>query len=154
MGNGDPLAQYLTSIDRAGSISPTSATGDSARVEALLAELRVPWEPDPGGIWEWTITADIGEVNVRIEPESQSLLLFQGVGRVTGKAKAHADSMHLLMRLNSASTGACFAIEMENDREGYFILISRLSVTLLSRESLAHALESFFRTSKLIDELS
>jgi Tir chaperone family protein CesT len=148
----DPLAQYLTQADRTPQPA-TGATGPSAQVEVLFNELGVPWQPDESEVWEWQINADVGEINSRIEPEDQMLLLFQGVGRVSGKPKAHADTMHLLMRLNAASTGACFAIEMQDDRDGYFVLVNRLPLALLGRETLSNALESFFRCSKLIDVL-
>jgi hypothetical protein len=123
-----------------------------SRVESIFDELKLDWKRGEGP-WEWQISADIGHVLAGLDEQPAVLTFIQILNRYPGSAEQQAEILETLLRLNSATTGATFAIQTSDDgTEHYFVLLARVAATSLDTEEVALAVKSLFDLSGVLDE--
>lgn len=150
MGIEDELGEFLQTAHEGR--EPAGERGETeTRVESLFDELSLPWSAQ-GDLWH--IDSDVGLVAAGLDEDKDVLTFIQMLGPWNGRrAKKMTDFMEALLKMNSQSSGACFAIFGDRDEgeEEQIGIVARIAAQSIDKEEIALALTSLFRMSKVFD---
>jgi hypothetical protein len=144
MGVEEGLSDYLQSVQ------PPQRGEVEERVEGIFQALALPWTRDREN---WQIDSDVGLVMAGLDEDKDILTFFQVLGPWdSSKPKKQADLMQALLRMNSGSSGACYAIfgdAAQNDER--LMIVARIAAKSIDKEEVALALTSLFEMSRVFD---
>lgn len=145
----DHLAEFLKTAPAV--LVPGGAKSETAlSIEGIFTELSLPWKPEGD---YWGIDSDVGFVTAGLSDDEEVLTFIQFINTWSGKPKKAASFLEALLKINSTSNGACFAIFGDRDEgeEEKIGIVARIAARSIDKEEIALALTSLFSMSKLFD---
>lgn len=148
MGVEEDVERYLLELRRRRR-EDGSEISAPARVERLFEELGLSWEREGEG---WTLPTEHGPVRAELGQHHEVLTFQRHVHRFR-RNRRQARYLESLLRANTVSGGAVFAIVEEDEDEGPADLVLQRHVTVVNMdtEEFALALEALFRLAEFLE---
>lgn len=148
MTDSNGLDQFLTG-SRQAAVPATDDGTVSAKFEALLTELDIPWKVDQDG--DYWLTSDVGEFVAAVV--SGTVVISQNIGDTSSKTKKNADFYWLGLDLNASDgTGGASNALLTIAGQEKMMIISAIEAEDLNKQVLAFVLKSCFKLSRAWDQ--